>query len=80
MQVLVPPEILLTMTNRRVQLPSVLGSPSEKGCPLTDIIHIYSTITLYVEPKFAEEPILGASRANSTYERYKPRFELTMTI
>ena len=40
------------MTNGRVKLPPLLSSPSEKECPPTDIIHIYSTITLYVEPKF----------------------------
>ena len=63
-----------------VELSSVMGSLSEKGCPPTDIILSYSTITSYVEPKFAEEPTLGVSMAHFMYERDKTRFELMMAI
>jgi len=49
------------MTDKRVDLPLVLDSPSEKGCPLTNKIHSASTITSYLEPAFAEEPVLGGS-------------------
>jgi len=36
------------------------ASRVRKGCWATEIIHSYSTITSYAEPKFAEEQILGA--------------------
>jgi len=52
------------MTDERVDLPLVLGRPSEKGCPMTDVIHSASNITLYLEPAFAEEPVLGRSMAH----------------
>jgi hypothetical protein len=61
-------------------LPQVLGSPSEKGCWASDIIHSYSTITSYVEPKFAEKPIISVFMAYFKYERDKTRFALTMAV
>jgi hypothetical protein len=61
-------------------LPQVLGSPSEKGCWATDIIHSYSTITSCVEPKFSEEPIIRVLTAYFKYERDRTNFELTMAV
>jgi len=52
------------MTDERVDLPLVLGSTSVKVCLMTDIIHSASTITSYLEPAFAEEPVLDGSIAH----------------